>query len=260
MGGGDDASGGGDTAASDAGTSSVPAKAAASAPAAMPAHEPPAVAEAVKPPSPMVEAYRKRRKIPMWAMPVLAALPVWAYVYVGTLDPPPAGEGPLVLGEEAYAGNGCGGCHGAGGGGGVGPAFSGGAIYETWPRFEDHFEWVRLGSAGWQAAHGDTYGANDKPVGQAACPASARTPSRRRPDLHRPPRTRGPRRREPERERQAAARAGGRAAVRAPRDDRSRRSWPRSTPRSHRTAVRANRWARPRPADPRRHTPPTRDR
>lgn len=171
MGGGDDASGGGDTAASDAGTSSVPAKAAASAPAAMPAHEPPAVAEAVKPPSPMVEAYRKRRKIPMWAMPVLAALPVWAYVYVGTLDPPPAGEGPLVLGEEAYAGNGCGGCHGAGGGGGVGPAFSGGAIYETWPRFEDHFEWVRLGSAGWQAAHGDTYGANDKPIGAGGMPA-----------------------------------------------------------------------------------------
>jgi mono/diheme cytochrome c family protein len=70
-----------------------------------------------------------------------------------------------VLGQEAYAGNGCAGCHGASGGGGSGPAFNGGAIYETWPNFLDHFRWVRLGSAGWQSEEGDTYGANDKPVG-----------------------------------------------------------------------------------------------
>lgn len=164
MGGGDDAPGAGDTGDAAASTSAAPAKAAASAPAAMPAHPAPAEPPSTPPPSPMVEAYRKRRKIPFWAMPVLVALPVWAYVYAGTLDPPPAGEGPVVLGEEAYAGNGCGGCHGATGGGGVGPAFTGGAIYETFPTFEQHFQWVRLGSTGWQEEVGDTYGANEQPV------------------------------------------------------------------------------------------------
>jgi mono/diheme cytochrome c family protein len=113
----------------------------------------------------MVEAYQTRRKIPFWAVPVLAFLPLWAYVYTGTLSPPPAGEGPEVLGEELYAGSGCGGCHGAGGGGGVGPAFTGGSIYETFPDFVTHFEWVRLGSAGWQEERGGAYGATDKPVG-----------------------------------------------------------------------------------------------
>ena len=113
----------------------------------------------------MVEAYNRRRRIPFWAMPVLAVLPVWAYIYQGTLSPPPEGEGPAVLGEELYAANGCAGCHGGGGGGGTGPGFTDGAIYETWPTFEEHFRWVRLGSTGWQAEVGDTYGANNTPVG-----------------------------------------------------------------------------------------------
>ncbi len=165
MGGGDDASGGGDAPASGGGDSgaAAPAKAAATTPA-MPAHQPPAVAEPAKPPSPMVQAYQRRRKIPFWALPVLAALPLWAYVYHGTLSPPPAGAGPAVLGAEGFAANGCSGCHGAGGGGGVGPAFTNGSIYQTWPKFEDHFKWVRLGSAGWAAQEGDTYGANNKPI------------------------------------------------------------------------------------------------
>jgi mono/diheme cytochrome c family protein len=167
MGGGDDA-GGGDSAGGTSGTggdpAATPAKAAASTPAAMPAHPAPVEEAPPPPPSPMVQAYQRRNKIPFWAMPVLAILPVWAYVYVGTLSPPPAGEGPEVLGEEAYAGNGCAGCHGGGGGGGVGPAFTGGAIYETFPTFETHFQWVRLGSEGWRAEVGDTYGATDKPV------------------------------------------------------------------------------------------------
>lgn len=166
MGGGDGDSGGGDGGSGAGGSSAAPEKAAATpAPAAMPAHPAPAEEPAPPPPSPMVEAYNKRRKIPFWAMPVLAAIPVWGYVFVGTLDPPPGGEGAAVLGEELYAGNGCAGCHGAGGGGGTGPAFTGGAIFETWPSFEDHFEWVRLGSNGWLSEKGETYGANDKPVG-----------------------------------------------------------------------------------------------
>lgn len=165
---------GGDGGASDGGGTSdtggaasadAPAKTTAPATTSMPAHPAPATAEVAPPPSPMVQAHQQRRKIPFWAMPVLAALPLWAYVYTGTLSPPPAGEGPEVLGEELFAGSGCGGCHGAGGGGGVGPAFTGGSIYETFPDFVTHFEWVRLGSAGWQAERGDTYGATQKPVG-----------------------------------------------------------------------------------------------
>lgn len=156
--------GGGASDSGGATSADAPAKTTAAAPASMPAHPAPATAEAAPPPSPMVEAYQRRRKIPFWAMPVLAALPLWAYVYTGTLSPPPAGEGPEVLGEELYAGSGCGGCHGAGGGGGVGPAFTGGSIYETFPDFVTHFEWVRLGSAGWLEERGDTYGASGKPV------------------------------------------------------------------------------------------------
>jgi len=167
MGGGDGGAteGGGASESTGASPATQPAAATPAKAPSMPAHpaqeaEPPA-----PPPSPMVEAYQRRRKVPFWAMPVLAALPLWAYIYQGTLSPPPAGEGPEVLGEELYASSGCAGCHGAGGGGGVGPAFTGGAIYETFPDFQTHFEWVRLGSAGWQAERGDTYGANGKPVG-----------------------------------------------------------------------------------------------
>lgn len=131
----------------------------------MPTHPAPMPAEPATPPSPMVEAYQKRRRIPFWAMPVLAALPLWAYVYLGTLSPPPAGAGPETLGAELYAGSGCGGCHGVGGAGsGAFPGFTNGRVYETWPSFVDHFDWVRLGSSGWLQERGGTYGATGKPV------------------------------------------------------------------------------------------------
>ncbi len=123
----------------------------------------PAEVELPKPPEPLppyIEAYHRRRRIPYWALPVLAALPLWAYVFQGTLEPPPAGESdPLVLGEELFSAN-CASCHGGQGGGGVGPSFNDGAVIETWPDFNDHIEWVHLGSAGWP---GDTYGAQGKP-------------------------------------------------------------------------------------------------
>lgn len=133
------------------------------APAAAPA-VPAAAAAAVEPAAPKptpvrpeVAAALRRRKIPYWAMPVLAALPLWAYVYQATLEPPPAGEAdPFVLGEEVYGG--CAGCHGATGGGVSGPALDG--VLEVWPDYRDHMMWVKLGSSGWPA---DTYGATDKP-------------------------------------------------------------------------------------------------
>ena len=68
----------------------------------------------------------------------------------------------IALGQEVYAGAAaCAGCHGGGGGGGVGPAFTGGALYSTFPTCADHAKWIQLGSAGWQAEVGPTYGAED---------------------------------------------------------------------------------------------------
>ncbi|MDZ7674453.1 MAG: c-type cytochrome [Acidimicrobiales bacterium] len=163
--GGDEGESGGGGDSGDSG-SAAPAKSEAAAPAAasMPAHPEPVEDPPPPPPSPMVQAHEQRRKIPFWALPVVVMIPIWAYVYVGTLSPPPDEDGgAAALGEEIY-GTQCAGCHGSGGGGGSGPAFTNGAIYETWPSFEDHFEWVRLGSNGWVEEYGDTYGATDKPV------------------------------------------------------------------------------------------------
>jgi len=68
----------------------------------------------------------------------------------------------IALGQEIYAGAAaCAGCHGGGGGGGVGPAFIGGALYTTFPTCADHTKWIQLGSAGWQAEVGPTYGAEE---------------------------------------------------------------------------------------------------
>lgn len=164
MGGGDAGGGSGSTAGGDGESTSesaAPVKAAATpAPAAATA---PATPEPVveKPAPPYVQAYLRRRRIPYWAMPVLAAIPLWAYIYQGTLEPPPGGPGFEEEGSALYAEK-CASCHGGGGGGGVGPAFTEGNIYATWPKFEDHFQWVRLGTNGWPET---TYGANNKPVG-----------------------------------------------------------------------------------------------
>lgn len=155
--GGDDAPAGDAAAAADA-----PA-AAAEAPAATPAVPaaaavPAEVAPAPKPVRPEVAAAQRRKRIPYWAMPVLLGLPVWAYAYTGTLEPPAADAStPFALGEAVYGG--CAACHGAGGGGGVGPALD--AVLEVFPDYRDHAMWVKLGSTGWPA---DTYGATDKPV------------------------------------------------------------------------------------------------
>ncbi|MET0727994.1 MAG: cytochrome c [Acidimicrobiales bacterium] len=140
-------------------TPAAEAPAAGTAPAVPAAATPAEVTPPPKPVRPEVAAAQRRRKIPYWAMPVLAGLPLWAYVYQATLEPPPAGESdPLVLGETVYGG--CSSCHGAGGGGGTGPALDG--VLETWPDFRDHIMWVKLGDADWP---GDTYGATDKPKG-----------------------------------------------------------------------------------------------
>ena len=77
----------------DAPASSAPAKAEASAAPA------PVAPAAPEPTPPWVEAAQSRKKIPVWAVPVLALLPIWAVVYALTLDPPTEATGPLTIGR-----------------------------------------------------------------------------------------------------------------------------------------------------------------
>jgi mono/diheme cytochrome c family protein len=116
------------------------------------------------PVAPWVEAAQTRKKIPFWAIPVLALLPLWGVMYALTLDPPtPTEPGPLELGAETYAGKGCSGCHGAGGAGaGAVPALTTSA--EDFARPADMVRWVAVGTEGYLAA-GIMESAPGKPVG-----------------------------------------------------------------------------------------------
>lgn len=145
--------------------SATPATGAARAPAVAPG---PAAPPPPRPDPPHVAAYKERQRIPWWALSALAALPIWALVYVYTLEPPSQETaGVLAEGEQVY--NTCAACHGASGGGGVGPALGGGAVVQTFPNYQDHILWVTLGSAEWPA---DTYGAqNESPGGTGVMPA-----------------------------------------------------------------------------------------
>lgn len=146
------------------GTPAATSSAAPAAAAATPATVPAAPVEEPKPeppkPDPVyIQAAKSRRKVPFWAMPVLVFMPLWGYMFVRTLEPPPAGEtDPFVLGAEVYSR--CSSCHGGSGdGSGAIPGFTDGQVQETWPDWRDHMMWVRLGSEGWP---GDTYGAQAK--------------------------------------------------------------------------------------------------
>jgi len=97
-------------------------------------------------------------------MPVLLFLPIWAFMYVGTLEDPPREEPVLALGGQVYAEK-CSTCHGAEGGGGTGPAFSDGAVISTFPDWADHIEWVVKGTEGFEAEGRAVYGANESETG-----------------------------------------------------------------------------------------------
>ena len=150
-------------ASSAAPSSSSPAVAAASAAT-------PAVAEAPKPAKvepklPWVEAAESRRKIPVWAMSVLAFLPIWAIFYMTTNDKPtPTTAGPLTEGTVVYGK--CASCHGpAGDGAGAFPKLSGGAVLKTFVKPVEQVRWVILGTDGFKAENTATYGDTKKPVG-----------------------------------------------------------------------------------------------
>ncbi|MGH9117425.1 MAG: c-type cytochrome, partial [Acidimicrobiales bacterium] len=116
-----------------------------------------------KPDPPYVQAAKRRRRIPYWALPVLVALPVWGFIYATTLEPPTDPNDPLTLGREIYSSQ-CAVCHGTGGGGGVGPAFTDGDAAATFPGWRDHAIWVREGAP--SANPDGSYGDPERPGGQ----------------------------------------------------------------------------------------------
>ncbi len=90
----------------------------------------------------------------MWALPLVAALPIWAIAYAGTMQQPVVEDAVFTDAAEAYGG--CAGCHGGTGGGGVGLKLSDGAVLETFPEPIDQMVHVARGSA---AILGEEYGA-----------------------------------------------------------------------------------------------------
>jgi mono/diheme cytochrome c family protein len=148
-------------AAAPAASSSAPATTTAAAPAAVAKAAAPAAPSVpvVKPDTPVVAAYKARKKIPVWAMLTLSILPVWALMYVRALEPQKAeATGPLGDGAVAYATN-CSGCHGAGGeGAGSAYGFVNGSVMKTFPHIEDQLRWVVLGTKKYQEAGITVYG------------------------------------------------------------------------------------------------------
>jgi mono/diheme cytochrome c family protein len=150
--------GGGDAApaaaAADTSTEVTPAASAAPAAAAAPVEAKPKAPVFVPP---YVRAAERRQRVPVWAMAVLAFLPVWAVVYAQSLSAAPSTtKTQLEAGAELYSGGQpCAGCHGSGGGGGSGRKLSDGEVVKTFPNIAGQLEFVWLGSDGFS---GQPYG------------------------------------------------------------------------------------------------------
>jgi mono/diheme cytochrome c family protein len=98
--------------------------------------------------------------VPKYAIPVLAALPLWALVYAGTLVKPASALDPeLELGQKTYQAA-CSGCHGSRGEGGTGRPL--GQVLQTFPNKADHLLWIMNGSP----VAGTPYGDPKRPGGQ----------------------------------------------------------------------------------------------
>lgn len=100
---------------------------------------------------------KRNPRLPIWAMPVVAALPFWAMLYAGAFgDRATAEAGPLEVGAATFTN--CSTCHGdSGQGGAAGPALT--TVLETFPEFDAHVQWVTEGSS---ALRGQPYGATGK--------------------------------------------------------------------------------------------------
>ena len=117
--------------------------------------------EPEKPEPEFVTASKSRQRIPVWALPVVAALPVWAWGFAGTMQEREVEDPVFVESSELYASAGCAGCHGAAGGGGSGYQLSDGEVITTFPEVVDMMVHVARGSA---AIAGESYGADGRRV------------------------------------------------------------------------------------------------
>ena len=161
-----------ESAAADA---SAPAAApAASAPAKTPQRAPlPTLDDEPAPPPPdipVVAAAKSRKRVPYWAAPVLALLPLWAIIYQAAVTTPDRGEtDPLVIGSGVFV-NSCQGCHAAGGAGGAsGAQLAEGHTIETFSDPLTMVHWVGYGFG--DAARPDgTYGDVNRPQLTGAMP------------------------------------------------------------------------------------------
>ena len=156
LGGGEPAAGSESTAAPAA--ASAPATTAAATPAPAgptgPAARKAAAAAAAPPPkpdSPVVTAYKRRPKIPVWAMAALSLMPIWIFMYVRSLTAPPVVvAGPMGEGAEVYSK--CPSCHGGAGEGGEGRPLHDGEVNLTFPNIEDQLRFVYFGTEGYNSA------------------------------------------------------------------------------------------------------------
>jgi mono/diheme cytochrome c family protein len=137
-------------------SSNTPAVPAAATPAKAAAPAAPAPVK-LKPVPAVVMAAQSRRRIPIWAMPVVVFLPLWLWMYVlATQKPPVVVTGPLREGAVVY--NKCASCHAADGGGGLGYQLSGGSLVKTFPKIEDQINFVYNGSSSTKGYQGKPYG------------------------------------------------------------------------------------------------------
>jgi len=168
LGGGDGGDGGAGESAAKTGAAapSTAVEPATATTAAKPAAATPAeVAPAPEPLPAYVEAALKRKKIPLWAMPVLALLPVWAIIYATTLSPSASGKKTqLQIGQETFVAR-CASCHGADGAGGAGRVMKDGELLKTFPDIQSQLAFVWLGSSATGPA-GTPYGNPNREGGQ----------------------------------------------------------------------------------------------
>jgi mono/diheme cytochrome c family protein len=160
---------GGPPPADDSGATSAEAPGAApattgAAPATQPAAAVPAepTPEPPKPVPPYVAAHRQRKRVPVWALPLVVFLPIWALGFAGTMQLPPV-EDTLLDDAAALYATGCASCHGGGGGGGVGYPLSGGEVLATFPEAIDQIVFIARGTQG--TGTGTPYGDPDRPGG-----------------------------------------------------------------------------------------------
>jgi len=138
------------------------AVATAEAAAPVPAAEAPPAAPAI--PAYVAAAAARRTGIPVWMVPVLAILPIWAVLYYVSFESHTRAVAltPLQLGAQVFSQS-CSPCHGAKGEGGVGPKLAGGEAKLTFPNQADHIAWVETGSG---PHKGQPYGDPNRAGGQ----------------------------------------------------------------------------------------------